>query len=215
MNDSSCAKKKSRAPTAKQLLFTTALEHFSRNGFEGASLGQIATDVGIKKPSIYKHFSSKEDLFIKVLLHTEHEVKRRIMRYFTDHLKENGLKETLQAFPHFLLEEYEKELSFCFLLRQAFFPPQMLTRDVLEKITPLLDSFEKMLTRRFKELAPDMLLSQPAAASLAYITIIDGILAEMLYAGMNKAQRRIDAAWPIYCRGVFTPDKLLQSTVKN
>lgn len=169
-------------------------------------MGQIAADVGIKKPSIYKHFSSKEDLFIKVLVYTEHEVKRRIMRYFAEQFKENGMEETLQAFPYFLLDEYEKELSFCFLLRQAFFPPRALTCDVLEKVMPLLDFFEKMLTKRFKELGSEKLLDQPAAASLAYLTLIDGILAEMLYAGRSKARRRIDAAWPIFCRGVFASE---------
>ncbi|SCM79105.1 TetR family transcriptional regulator [uncultured Sporomusa sp.] len=206
MKYSSCTKKKSRPSNAKHLLFTTALEHFSRDGFEGASLGQIAADVGIKKPSIYKHFQSKEDLFIKVLLYTEHEVKRRIMQYFAKQFREKELKEILQDFPQFLLEEYEQELSFRFLLRQAFFPPRMLTPEVLEKITPLLDSFERLLTKRFRELGPEMIFTQPGAASLTYLTLIDGILAEMLYAGMNKAQRRIDAAWPVFCRGVFLTD---------
>ncbi|WIX32961.1 TetR/AcrR family transcriptional regulator [Salinicola sp. JS01] len=43
-----------------------ALTRFARHGYEGVSLAQIATDAGIKKPSIYNHFESKAALFLEL-----------------------------------------------------------------------------------------------------------------------------------------------------
>lgn len=38
------------------LILQTAVSHFAKEGFEGASLSKIAEEVGIKKPSIYAHY---------------------------------------------------------------------------------------------------------------------------------------------------------------
>lgn len=35
---------------------------FAKNGYNGTSMEQIAQDVGIKTPSLYKHFKGKEDI---------------------------------------------------------------------------------------------------------------------------------------------------------
>ena len=44
-----------------------ALAIFARDGYEGASVNEIATTVGISKPSLYAAFGDKEALFLAVL----------------------------------------------------------------------------------------------------------------------------------------------------
>jgi len=39
-----------------------ALTLFAENGYDGTSVEQIASIVGIKAPSLYKHFKGKEDI---------------------------------------------------------------------------------------------------------------------------------------------------------
>lgn len=46
----------------KQVILDTALELFSKKGFEGTSVGEIAEAVGIKKASLYAHFKSKQEI---------------------------------------------------------------------------------------------------------------------------------------------------------
>lgn len=47
-------------------ILEAALKRFATIGYAETSLKNIASDVGIKAPSIYAHFSSKEELFAEV-----------------------------------------------------------------------------------------------------------------------------------------------------
>ncbi|HEY2510932.1 MAG TPA: helix-turn-helix domain-containing protein [Polyangiaceae bacterium] len=48
-------------------LLDAAEARFARHGYEATSLGDIAADVRIRAPSVYKHFESKRDLYEAVL----------------------------------------------------------------------------------------------------------------------------------------------------
>ena len=51
----------------RQQLIEAATELFARRGYAGTSMQDIADAVGIRKPSLYKFFSSKDDLYGAVL----------------------------------------------------------------------------------------------------------------------------------------------------
>ena len=53
--------------TTKQKILTEALKLFSQNGYEAVSVEQIANAVGIKAPSLYKHYKGKRDIFDHIL----------------------------------------------------------------------------------------------------------------------------------------------------
>jgi AcrR family transcriptional regulator len=57
--------RKGRA-TAERIL-DVAEEIFAEKGFEGATLRDVATRVGIRTPSLYNHFDGKESLYAAVL----------------------------------------------------------------------------------------------------------------------------------------------------
>ncbi|HKI84820.1 MAG TPA: TetR/AcrR family transcriptional regulator [Candidatus Krumholzibacteria bacterium] len=48
-------------------ILEVALQHFSRHGYAGTSMRQLAEDVGITAAAIYRHFPSKLDLFEKAV----------------------------------------------------------------------------------------------------------------------------------------------------
>ena len=48
--------------STKEKILNAALIQFAKNGFDGTSIEQIAELVGIKAPSLYKHFKGKEDI---------------------------------------------------------------------------------------------------------------------------------------------------------
>lgn len=47
----------------KKLIFESAIKVFSRNGYTGATMDQIAANAGVAKGTLYYHFKSKEEIF--------------------------------------------------------------------------------------------------------------------------------------------------------
>lgn len=54
----------------KQKILEKALELFSTQGYDSVSVGQIAKAVGIKAPSLYNHFPSKQAIFDAIVAST-------------------------------------------------------------------------------------------------------------------------------------------------
>lgn len=86
-----------RQEDTKGRILSAALELFSKRGYEAVTVEQIAQTVGIKAPSLYKHFKSKRDIFDSIVCRMEQ----------TDALRarEFGLPE---AAPDEMAEEYRQ-----------------------------------------------------------------------------------------------------------
>ena len=63
----------------KDKIFDTALDLFSKKGYDSVSVRTIASEVGIKESSIYNHYSSKKDILMSIL------------NYFEEYFKVNPL----------------------------------------------------------------------------------------------------------------------------
>lgn len=63
----------------KQKILLESLRLFSQRGYDAVSVEQIAAAVGIKAPSLYKHYKSKQDIFDAIF-----EETARRYQAFTD-----------------------------------------------------------------------------------------------------------------------------------
>lgn len=70
----------------KEKIFDVSLDLFSKKGYDSVSLREIAEEVGIKKSSIYSHYSSKEAILME------------IFEYFTNQLEPDNLPTTDNIF---------------------------------------------------------------------------------------------------------------------
>lgn len=78
----------------KDKIFDTALDLFSKKGYDSVSVRTIASEVGIKESSIYNHYSNKKDILMSIL------------NYFEEYFKGNPLDdESIRK----LLEENPEE----------------------------------------------------------------------------------------------------------
>lgn len=65
--DSKPTRRRLSAPDRRAAILEAALEVFSRRGYHGASIDDIAQQAGISKALIYEHFPSKKDLHASLL----------------------------------------------------------------------------------------------------------------------------------------------------
>lgn len=54
-------------PGRRGEILDAALEVFSRVGYESGSMREIAAAVGVSEPALYRHFASKEEMFIALI----------------------------------------------------------------------------------------------------------------------------------------------------
>lgn len=181
----------------------SALAHFAKNGYEGASLKHIADDCGIKKPSIYAHFSSKEDLFLQVLQDVFQRQGKLMVGYFLNHT-DLPLEQQLHGFLENSLQAYQGDDEVRFFMRMAFFPPSTFYDEVMAMLYPLLDEQENNLSRLLAAGCPvhGRIIRYPRKAAIAFMTLLDGIHLEAVYGGEERALKRLTAAWPIFWLGV-------------
>ena len=107
----------------KQRILTEALKLFSVNGYEAVTVEQIATAVGVKAPSLYKHYKSKRDIFDSIVERMNEMDLEQAKEY---DMPEGTLEETAEAYRDVPLEKVrvytkamflywtEEEFSSCF-----------------------------------------------------------------------------------------------------
>lgn len=69
----------------KEEIIMATLELASQRGMAGVSMNMIADRLGIKKPSLYNHFASKEDLVREMYVFLRERAKKDSRDYFTDY----------------------------------------------------------------------------------------------------------------------------------
>lgn len=66
----------SKKAVKKQLIIQSAIEVFSRNGFQNSSISEIAQKANVAEGTIYQYFKNKEDLFFSIPIEKTKEFSR-------------------------------------------------------------------------------------------------------------------------------------------
>lgn len=181
---------------SSQLIREVALELFTKKGYEGTSLANIAELVGIKKSSIYNHYKSKDDLFLTILkLCFENELIA-IKNFFHRHQGQ----ELLPLLINFLekrVHDIEHSPVTGFLFRFIAFPPFHL-KDDLNKLK-LEHFFNSQITISTAiSTHPQLQDMEPAIVknfAAAFLTILNGSVCEKLLGRELNATLQLEAIW--------------------
>ena len=65
----------------KERIMQTALDMFSRRGYDAVSVSDIAGALGITKGALYRHYKNKRDIFDHIIAHMEAEDLRRAREF--------------------------------------------------------------------------------------------------------------------------------------
>ncbi|MEI7024326.1 TetR/AcrR family transcriptional regulator [Paenibacillus sp. y28] len=200
------------------LIKQVALKQFAAHGYEGASLALIAEEVGIKKQSIYTHFSSKDDLFLDVLKEAARQELRFTADYFTRHT-EMPFLECLLGFLKHYKERYSQDDQNKFWLRMMYFPPSQHREPIIAYGYEYMDRLQAYLVPLFIKAMDENVIGQidAALAASAFFGVLDAVLVEMLFGGEERFTKRLEASWYMYLRGLSLPENehAAQWTAKN
>ena len=170
-----------------------ALIRFAEQGFSGTSLAQIASDVGIKPPSIYAHFKNKEELFISLV---EPAVAAELA-YVREALSEkDGGEKMLADFLRGMERRFESGSMLKFLLHSVYLTPGQVSAEVDKSLKRYMNGLDKIMRDVFQFLPPGRL--PPETLAVAYAGIVDSLQAEILYGGKKRFRKRLEALWAVF-----------------
>ncbi|HWR44015.1 TetR/AcrR family transcriptional regulator [Sporomusa sp.] len=181
-----------------------ALRHFAENGYEGASLADIANEIGIKKPSIYAHYASKMELFAAI---TEDEKVCYCSLWEEALISSESLPtdQRLSALFSIVSGYFAGDrVKMAFWVRLWMFPPQ-------EEAESILQSLKKMNAPYINQLAA--IISQgieqkifrpcpPLEVAHAFFCLLDGYLMRAIcYQGFDYKQS-LPHIWSTFLLGI-------------
>lgn len=181
-----------------------ALKYFTIHGYEGASLSQIADEVGMKKQSLYAHFKGKDDLFLQVLQDAKETELSSKLKY----LSEVGIQTPqtdLLGYLQLVIEMFQKSEQLKFWLRISFFPPLHLAKAIDEEVMDTEKKIQTLLESKFQGWIDANVIMKDEAIipTLAFLGIVDSLMLELAYG--NDEQRlkdKLNASWTVFWRGI-------------
>ncbi len=121
----------------KELILEEALKQFSKKGYDGTSMSEIAKPLGISKAALYKHFKRKQQIFDEIIeqsevkykdlfeklsvhfpKHDEVEIKAKDLEVYGN-ISAKGLSESVLTFVRFFMsDEYSRQVRRMFTISQ-------------------------------------------------------------------------------------------------
>lgn len=190
-----------------------ALALFARHGYEGTSLADIAKAVGIKTPSIYAHFASKEELYLAVLDWVLEEYERLLERTIAaiggDGNGDGSVRDKLKRIYEEFASGYALRAESSFYKRAVFFSPEALQPVVRERVLQverrLVEKLAKLVEegRRTGELGA----FDTETVIAAFFCQVDGMFLEYDLYDAELFARRSEQVWTVFWRGIAGADK--------
>ncbi|MCM3322877.1 TetR/AcrR family transcriptional regulator [Cytobacillus kochii] len=181
-----------------------ALKYFTIHGYEGASLSQIAEEVGMKKQSLYAHFRGKDDLFLQVLHDAKETELLSKLQYFSN-LRSSQPEKDLYGFLQLIVDLFQQNEQLKFWLRMSFFPPAHLQKEVDLEVIDIEEKTQALLQEKFRKWINEGLLhaEHPRIPTLAFFGVVDSIMLELVYMSDTKRlQEKLEASWKVFWRGI-------------
>ena len=167
--------------STKEKILETALTLFAENGYNGTSMEQIAQDVGIKAPSLYKHFKGKEDI-LNTLIDT---AENRYEENFGSDKNIGKIPNSIDEFIHETVEKIRFTMSDpmirkmrIFLVQEQFRNERLAEITTRHQVDGLLQMYQRILETLMAAGVivkddPEMLATEITAPVALWISKVD------------------------------------------
>jgi AcrR family transcriptional regulator len=129
----------------KNEIIEKSLELFANQGYFGTSMDDIAKAVGIKKASLYSHYSGKESIFTAVFNNILEDYSRFIDDLTVSNPKTNSLEKLTNIFSGYV-KNCQNSDKMTFWDRYYYYPPEYLKDYILNKTREIEMLFINKLT---------------------------------------------------------------------
>lgn len=186
----------------KEKILKESRTFFAANGYERTTMTMIANRVGIKKPSLYSHYTSKEQIFKDVL---DKEVADYIDFLYKNMIADNS---TVKNKLYRILIEHalgDDEDSMHFYYRFIKYQPAELKDYVVGKFAEMENEtqeiFENVLNQGKKHGEIDTILTNSQIYK-TYFLLVDGLstMPEIYKEEMNEQE--LSGIWEVFFRGI-------------
>lgn len=173
-----------------------ALARFAKQGFDATSLFEIASDVGIKKPSIYAHFRNKDELYmslIPLMITAELEYAQSVFQ------SAKPVRKQILAYFQSIHARYDASYRVQFWMRALAAPPGHIYDRVMAPMHIFMDDLEAILKSAIQqsELLPNAHRLSADVLAKTCMGMIDSLQTELIYGGPEKFKRRLKAMWAV------------------
>lgn len=174
----------------KKRILDVALTLFSEKGYGNVYVGEIAEGVGIKAPSLYKHYKSKQDIFDAILVEMKERYDKKAMdlhmngsnvdmdgEMFSEISEEELVNMGVGLFLHFLHDDYECRFRKMLTLEQFHNPElaQLFSKQYMDApLTYQREMFEFIsASGKLKQENPEIMALQFYAPIYTLLTLCD------------------------------------------
>ncbi|MDD4311298.1 MAG: TetR/AcrR family transcriptional regulator [Eubacteriales bacterium] len=183
------------------------LEHalllFMNKGYEGASMSDLAAATGIKKASLYAHYSGKEEIFSAVFTGVVEEYRENMKTLLLHRAEESALTRLERMFRAFLRYCHNNPRMY-FWDRYFYFPPEFIKERMERETKQTQDEFLQVIQAAISEgIASGEISPQPVeSAALAYYYLMIGLSMSVKLYDREALEHDISLAWAGLAQGL-------------
>ncbi len=187
----------------KQEIVDHALTLFMNQGYEGASMSDLAAATGIKKASLYAHYSGKEEIFSAVFTGVVEEYRETIALLTLRRDEESALTRLERMFRAFLRYCHNNPRMY-FWDRYFYFAPEFIKERMERETRETQGEFLQVIQSAISEgIARDEIRSQPVeSAALSYYYLMIGLSMSVKLYDREALEQDISSAWAGLARGL-------------
>lgn len=164
----------------------------------------IAEDVGIRKPSLYSHYSSKADIF-KDVLQQEFEAYLSSVKEILSNKNQSAVERMAELFMDHLPGDENKEMDNEFYYRFIKYPPVEIEEYTLDRYremeSELYEMFDSVVEEGKGEGEIDVSLTSLQIYD-TYFIMIDGIDTMKGLYSFEDAKMSSENVWQVFYRGI-------------
>lgn len=176
-------------PAAERIV-QLALQHFADRGYDAASLNDIAVSAGIKKASLYAHFTGKDELYTSVLNLALQSERAYVDAQFST---EKAGQAPGERYVLNLQSRYAESAALRFLLRAAFYPPAPIEQKVKAGFEHYLEGIRERFQASLQTSYPAIDSGRAGLLAEVYLALIDSLHVELIYGNEAAYSCRLDA----------------------